>query len=357
MEGLGIRSIEKRFGANEVLRGISFHQNKGEILGVLGPSGSGKTTLLEIIAGLVQPDSGDCTWDGKSFLHIPPHQRNFGLMFQEYVLFPHKNVSENISFGLKMAEENREYVTSRVAEVLDLVGLPGFGDRDVTTLSGGEQQRVALARSLAPQPRLVMLDEPLGALDRTIRERLIEDLREILKDANQTALYVTHDQEEAFTIADRVVILGEGKTVQIGTPQELYYQPINPYVARFLGLTNLIEGRVEISEEGSRLVSELGAWPYNGEGKGTGLILLRPDQMRLGKGNESGQGVIKGTVKTCSFSGANFQIIIQVEDHQLKFILSNLVDETPIEGEEISLYFDHDKAVHFFSQLGDPEDN
>jgi ABC-type Fe3+/spermidine/putrescine transport system ATPase subunit len=356
MEGLGIRSIEKSFGANQVLKGISFHQEKGEILGVLGPSGSGKTTLLEIIAGLVQPDSGDCTWDGKSFLHIPPHQRNFGLMFQEYVLFPHKDVAENISFGLRMAEESREDIKSRVAEVLDLVGLPGFGGRDVATLSGGEQQRVALARSLAPEPRLVMLDEPLGALDRTIRERLIEDLRGILKDANQTALYVTHDQEEAFTIADRVVILGEGKTVQLGTPQEIYYQPQSPYIARFLGLTNLIEGKADTSGSETRLISNLGTWPYHGRGKGEGLILLRPDQVSLGKGKGSRYEEISGILTSSSFTGANFQVLIQTGDYQLKFTLSNLSDELFLEGEEITLYFDPHQALHFYPHSGDLEE-
>ena len=354
MEGLGIQSIEKSFGTHLVLKDISFHQQKGEILGVLGPSGSGKTTLLEIIAGLVQPDSGDCTWDGKSFLHIPPHQRNFGLMFQEYLLFPHKNVTENISFGLRMAEEDQEEIKSRVAEVLDLVGLPGFGGRDVSTLSGGEQQRVALARSLAPEPRLIMLDEPLGALDRTIRERLVEDLRRILKDANQTALYVTHDQEEAFIIVDRVVILGDGRTVQIGTPQEIYYQPQSPYVARFLGLTNMIEGKTDASGGKKRLVSNLGAWPFTGKGKGKGLILLRPDQMTLGKEKGSNHCEINGTLITSSFSGAKFQILVQAGGHQLKFILSNVSDEIPVEGEEISLYFDPDKALHFYPDSRDP---
>jgi ABC-type Fe3+/spermidine/putrescine transport system ATPase subunit len=350
MEGLGIQSIEKSFDDNQVLKGVSFHQEKGEILGVLGPSGSGKTTLLEIIAGLVQPDSGDCTWNGKSFLHIPPHQRNFGLMFQEYVLFPHKNVAENISFGLRMAEKSQEETRSRVAEVLDLVGLPEFGNRDVSTLSGGEQQRVALARSLAPEPRLVMLDEPLGALDRTIREKLIGDLRRILKNAHQTALYITHDQEEAFTIADRVVILGDGKTVQIGSPQEIYYQPQSPYVAKFLGQTNLIEGSVDTSGSESRLLSDLGAWPYIGEGRGEGLILIRPDQMRLDKGKDSDHCEINGILKSSSFSGVNYQILIQVGEHQLKFILSNFSGELPPDGELISLYFDPRKALHFYPQ-------
>ncbi len=245
MGGLEIRNIKRSFEEIEVLQGISFQQAKGEILALLGPSGSGKTTLLEIIAGLAKPDQGDILWDGESLLGTPPHLRNFGLMFQEYVLFPHKNIAENVAFGLKMAGTAREITLNRVIEVLKLVGLEGFEDRDPSTLSGGEQQRIALARSLAPEPRLVMLDEPLGALDRSIRERLVEELREILKSASQTALYVTHDQEEAFRIADRVVILGEGKTAQIGTPREIYHHPNSPYIARFLGMNNLLEGDAE----------------------------------------------------------------------------------------------------------------
>jgi ABC-type Fe3+/spermidine/putrescine transport system ATPase subunit len=348
MEGLEIRNVHKKFGDLAVLQGISFHQKKGEILALLGPSGSGKTTLLDIIAGLIEPDQGDCAWDGKSLRGIPPHQRGFGLMFQEYVLFPHKNVFENIAFGLRMADQEPVTISSRVADVLTLVGLPEYEKRDISTLSGGEQQRVALARSMAPEPRLVMLDEPLGSLDRTIRERLIGELREILKTAAQTALYITHDQEEAFTIADRVVILGEGKTAQIGTPEEIYYQPNSPYVAQFLGMTNLLKASAEPAEEGSLLNTDLGSWTVKKNYQGDGQVLIRPDQVVLTEAEIPGAAVISGKLINRRFSGHTSHVKVQIQDHLLRFILSNQQEDLPPEGQPIQLSFYPDETLQFY---------
>ena len=350
MEGLEILAIHKKFGENPVLQGISFQQNKGEILALLGPSGSGKTTLLEVIAGLVEPDQGDCTWDGTSLLGIPSHLRGFGLMFQEYVLFPHKNVGENIAFGLKMAGKSRDMTLTRVREVLELVGLPGFEERDISTLSGGEQQRVALARSMAPEPRLVMLDEPLGALDRAIRERLVGELRGILKGATQTALYVTHDQEEAFTIADRVVILGEGKTAQIGTPQQIYYHPNSLYVAHFLGMTNLLDGTAKPAGEGSSIKTVLGTWSIKQGYSGQGQVLLRPDRMVLGDLEGEGVNRLSGRLQSKTFSGHTHQIQVQIGDYPLKFVLSDSSGDLPQPGDKITLSFTPDEALHFFPE-------
>jgi ABC-type Fe3+/spermidine/putrescine transport system ATPase subunit len=187
---------------------------------------------------------------------------------------------------------------------------------------------------------------------------LIEELREILKEAQQTALYITHDQEEAFTISDKVVILGEGKAVQIGTPQEIYYHPKDPYVARFLGLTNLIEGRVDVSGKQPSVISTLGEWPYQGSKRGEGLILLRPDQMTLEKEKGTKLCQLSGILKSCSFSGVNFQIMVQSGDYQLKFILSNISDELPLVGDTIALFFDPNKAIHFYpSQRGEEYSN
>lgn len=348
MEGLEIRDIHKAFDNQSVLSGISFQQTPGEILALLGPSGSGKTTLLEIIAGLVEPDSGDCFWDGNSLLGIPPHQRSFGLMFQEYVLFPHKNVRDNVAFGLKMAGEKPEISTARVKETLKLVGLEGFEDRDISTLSGGEQQRVALARSLAPEPKLVMLDEPLGALDRTIRERLVGDLRRILKGAQQTALYVTHDQEEAFSISDRVVILGDGHAAQIGTPQEIYYHPASPYVAKFLGMDNFLEGEAHNNPQGSLIKTRLGEWQTSQDWQGKGSVLLRPDRIQILAKITDSLPCLEGTVLSSRFSGSDLQIELDVDQIQIQFATAESRITVPNVGDKLIICFNPDQAVHFF---------
>ena len=252
---LEIAHIFKSFPDLPVLHDLSLTADEGEIVCLLGPSGCGKSTLLRIIAGLEMPDAGQVAFDGQDLAGVPPHRRHFGLMFQDYALFPHKDVAGNVAFGLRMARLPASEISARVREMLALVGLSGTEQRRVTELSGGEQQRVALARSLAPGPRLLMFDEPLGALDRALREQLMNDLRAILKQVCVTALYVTHDQEEAFAIGDRVAImrarpdLGEGGRIeQIGTPQEVYRQPANATVARFLGFQNLIDGTVAAGE-------------------------------------------------------------------------------------------------------------
>lgn len=348
MEGLEIRDLWKKFGEVDVLQGISFQQERGEILALLGPSGSGKTTLLEIIAGLDAPDQGDCLWNGTSLLGVPPHLRNFGLMFQEYVLFPHKDVGENVAFGLKMAGTDRDITSSRVKDVLDLVGLAGLEDRDPTTLSGGEQQRIALARSLAPEPHLVMLDEPLGALDRSIRDRLIGELRDILKKSSQTALYVTHDQEEAFRIADRVVILGNGKTAQIGTPREIYHQPNSAYTARFLGMNNLLEGKAKLIDGGTILETEIGTWLINTHQEGPGMVLIRPDQIQIGSTAESRNQSLMGTLISSSFSGSVIHLKIDIGGQELGFSCADCGMDLPETGESIKISFDPDKALHFY---------
>jgi len=348
MEGLEIREIWKGFENTPVLNGISFTQPRGEILAILGPSGSGKTTLLEIIAGLVSPDQGDCLWNGVSFLDTPAHQRKFGLMFQEYVLFPHKNVRENVAFGLKMSGAGKVEKNHRVDQVLELVGLPGIQERDISTLSGGEQQRVALARSLAPEPRLVMLDEPLGALDRTIRERLVGELREILKKASQTAIYVTHDQEEAFTIADRIVILGDQKIAQIGTAREIYFQPNSPYIANFLGLSNLLDGSARTVEGGSEITTKLGVWRINQEVQGPGKVLIRPDMIQLPKDEGQIGSRLSGTLTSSTFTGISHQIRVKVGEMNFRFFIAHQDIDLPAPGERITIQFDPADAIQFF---------
>ena len=233
---LTLNNIHKSYEGKPLLKGISLEVAAGETVCLLGPSGSGKSTLLRIISGLEEAESGDVLWDGENLLSTPPHERNFGLFFQDYALFPHLNVFDNIAFGLKMQKLEIEEIRERTDSVLKQVGLSGFEQRSVTDLSGGEQQRVALARTLAPRPRLLMFDEPLGALDRRLREYLLDELKEILAESQVPAIYVTHDQAEAFTLAHRVMLLHEGLIVQRGTPADVCENPASAWVSEFLGL-------------------------------------------------------------------------------------------------------------------------
>lgn len=239
---LELRRISKMYEGKSLLTDISFTLKAGETICLLGASGSGKSTLLRMIAGLESPDAGNILFNGVDLALIPPHARDFGLVFQDYGLFPHLNVFDNIAFGLRMRKISPAKIQPRVSALLNQVNLDGFENRKVTDLSGGEQQRVALARVLAPGPRLLMFDEPLGALDRTLKEDLLSQLRAILQKAKVPALYVTHDQEEAFAIADRILLLHEGEIVREGTPSEVWSNPGSVWAARFLRVGNVIEG-------------------------------------------------------------------------------------------------------------------
>ena len=233
---LNVLKVSKRFGATVALDELSLDVADDEIIAILGPSGCGKSTLLRVIAGLETPDAGVVRWNGQDLAEVPVHLRAFGLMFQDLALFPHRDVKANVAFGLRMARWSREATEARVAEVLDWVDLARFGERDIDGLSGGEAQRVALARTLAPRPRLVMLDEPLGALDRLLRERLVSEVRGVLKQARTPSVYVTHDHAEAEGVADRVAIMRDGRVVQIGSLPDIRSQPRDEWVARFVGV-------------------------------------------------------------------------------------------------------------------------
>src|SRR5262245_10511312 len=232
---LEIQSLSVRYDGVRALDHVDLLVGDGEIVSVLGPSGSGKSTLLRAVAGLVPEATGTVCWDGVDLAKVPPHQRGFGLMFQDHVLFPHRDVLGNVSFGLRMQHRPAAELASRARDTLALVGLEGFEHRRVSELSGGEQQRVALARALAPAPRLLMLDEPLGSLDRALRDRLVADLRALFVRLQLTIIFVTHDHDEAFALADRVVVVHEGRIARAGTPAEVWAQPGSDVVARFLG--------------------------------------------------------------------------------------------------------------------------
>jgi thiamine transport system ATP-binding protein len=236
---LETHEVTVAFDDEIALNGLDLSVAAGEILAIMGPSGSGKSTLLRVIAGLQQADSGSVRWDGERIDTVPPHKRGFGLMFQDYALFPHKTVAGNVGFGLRMQDRSQKEVRARTLEVVELVGLGGYGERSVGTLSGGEQQRVALARTLAPEPRLLLLDEPIGSLDLALREHLMLEMREIFEHLDVIVLYVTHDRGEAFAVADRVAVVRDGRIVRDGSPREIWSDPRSRFVARFLGMENI----------------------------------------------------------------------------------------------------------------------
>lgn len=244
---LSLQGATVRFGGRPVLDAVDLDVAEHEIVCVLGPSGSGKSTLLRTVAGLQPLDAGRVVLDGHDQGGVPAHKRGVGLMFQDHQLFPQRDVGGNVAFGLRMQGTSRSGQAARVRELLDLVGLPGARDRAVASLSGGEQQRVALARALAPRPRLLMLDEPLGQLDRSLRERLVVELRQLFGELGTTVLAVTHDQGEAFALADRVVVMRDGRIAQSGTPLEVWQRPADAFVARFLGFDNVVDATVSAS--------------------------------------------------------------------------------------------------------------
>jgi len=344
--GLNLVNIDKSFGEIYALRGVSFDVDPGEIVALLGPSGCGKSTTLMLIAGLETPDRGEITWNGEPLAGVPPHQRGFGLMFQDYALFPHKNIFENVAFGLRMTHLPETEVKKRVAAALELVGLQDFARRDVLTLSGGEQQRVALARSLAPHPYLLMLDEPLGALDRTLRERLIVELGDILQHLHQTAIYVTHDQEEAFALADRVVLLNAGQVEQIGSPQEIYREPASIFAAKFLGMENLIRGVAHQAEGGYVVECSLGNIPLPQTVDGEITLLLRPDAVNL---SYQGTCHLDGQVVRRSFRGNSCRITVEVNQTKLTFDFPSN-QPVPKVGEGVQLSFDPSEAIQIFKE-------
>ena len=329
---LSIRDIYKTYEGAPLLNGLSFDLAQGEIIALLGTSGSGKSTLLRIIAGLEEEESGAVYWDGVDLAQTPAHQRGFGLMFQDYALFPHRNVYENIAFGLRMQKRPEAEIEKIVGERLKSIRMESFSKRPVTELSGGEQQRVALARALAPDPRLLMLDEPLGALDRGLREELTKELRQTLRDSHKPVIYVTHDRQEAFGLADRLLILHNGVIVQDGSPQELFESPANAWVAEFLGLGNLISAndltKNAIQEE-KRKTSDDVVW------------LLRPFDVQIGVFMNETPFQFEGEILDCVYMGERYQTKLRTAQGTVLSI------ETPhlcVMGEKIKVYWPAEKV-------------
>ncbi|MFH1610119.1 MAG: ABC transporter ATP-binding protein [Candidatus Bipolaricaulota bacterium] len=286
MPALEVRSLTKRFGAVTAVDNLSLAVDEGEAVALLGPSGCGKTTVLRMIAGLEQPDAGQVFISGQEVTRWPPEARGVGLVFQSYALFPHLSVAANIAYGLRFVRGGDR--KARVGELLEVVGLAGYGRRRPHELSEGQKQRVALTRALAPAPRILLLDEPLSALDAALRKELRAELKRILTDLGMTALYVTHDQEEALVLADRVAVMRAGRLEQVAPPEELYLEPRTPFVATFLGRTNLWPGRV-ISVDGEQAVVEVAGERLMATGTAVQVgdeihLFFRPEWVRVGEG-------------------------------------------------------------------------
>ncbi len=298
-DGLSVRDVVVHYRDDDgtvatAVDGVSLDVGAGEVVALLGPSGSGKSTLLRAVAGLEPLSAGSIAWGGEDLVGVPPHRRGFGLMFQDGQLFGHLDVAGNVAFGLEVQHVAKAARRERVAELLELVGLSGFGRREVATLSGGERQRVALARSLAPRPRLLLLDEPLSALDRALRERLADEVREVLVATGTPALFVTHDHDEAFAVADRISVMHEAHLLQIDTPPVLWHSPASRTVAQFLGY----EAFVEV---GAGVATALGS-------DGSSVLALGPGSLRVTE-----DGPLRGTVRSAGFRRGVVELDVDVD--------------------------------------------
>ena len=309
MSRVGVEGATKLYGAFRALDAVSLEVGNGEFFGLLGPSGSGKTTLLRAIAGFVPLNEGRILFDGEPVEDVPAHRRNIGMVFQSYALFPHRTVERNIGFGLEVRGAGRGEIAARVREMLEMVRLSGFEARYPNELSGGQQQRVALARALAPHPRVLLLDEPLGALDRRLRQEMQIELREIQSRLGITTIFVTHDQEEALTLSDRIAILNDGRIVQVGEPVTVYEQPATLFAAQFLGDANVFTGR----PDGRRLVLPDGTAILTARGPAAGMAIVRPEKIAVtGKPPPQGANVLAGEVLQATYSGASVTYRVRV---------------------------------------------
>lgn len=310
-----LKNISKNFEDQQVLKGIDLNIYENEFLTLLGPSGCGKTTLLRIIGGFEEPSNGQLIFDGKDISKVPPYKREVNTVFQKYALFPFLNVADNIAFGLNLKKMDKDVIEKKVSRMLELVGLKGFEKRDVTLLSGGQQQRVAIARALVNEPKVLLLDEPLGALDAKLRKDMQTELKKIQKEVGITFIFVTHDQEEALSMSDTIVVLNDGVIQQIGTPMDIYNEPQNRFVAEFIGESNIIEGNM-IKD---CLVNFDGIdWECVDKGFKDNEdieVVLRPEDMDV---VEPEAGKVSGTIISKVFMGVHYEYLVKTKNRNYK---------------------------------------
>ena len=334
---INIEHLSKSFGDKKVLDDINLYINKGEFITFLGPSGCGKTTLLRMIAGFLNPDEGKILMDGKDLAGVPPHKRPLNTVFQRYALFPHLDVYDNIAFGLKLAKVPQDEIDSRVRKILKLVAMSDYEDRDVTTLSGGQQQRIAIARALVNRPKVLLLDEPLSALDLKMRKDMQIELKEMHQKLGITFIYVTHDQEEALTLSDTIVVMNEGKIQQIGTPKDIYNEPVNCFVADFIGESNILKGRM-IRDYRVAFIKHEFDCVDSGFGEDVTVdVVVRPEDIYFT--TDPAKCQFKAKVNSCTFKGVHYEMWVDTDTGYELMIQ----DYDPYEvGSEVMLYIDPD---------------
>ncbi|HEY0442597.1 MAG TPA: ABC transporter ATP-binding protein [Candidatus Limnocylindrales bacterium] len=349
MAFLELTGIQKRFGDVAAVHDFNLAAERGEFISFLGPSGCGKTTTLRMIAGFEQPTAGTITVDGADMTHRPANRRNVGMVFQSYALFPNMSVADNIGFGLKVRKRPKDQIRKRVGELLELINLPDKGNRYPYQLSGGQQQRVALARALAIEPQVLLLDEPLSALDAKIRVALRHEIRSIQRQLGITTVYVTHDQEEALSLSDRVVVMSEGRVEQIGPPSEIYNFPATSFVASFVGTLNLLSAKVvdaptgRLDLAGQEIRASAG---IAGASAGTIVsVALRPESISLGEG-APGDNRLRGPLQDVSFLGSIVRMRLSLGDAAVSFDTFNDPNlELPSVGSVVTVSFPHEASL------------
>ncbi len=344
-----VSNVSKRFDAAEVLKDISFSVYEGEFLSLLGPSGCGKSTCLRILAGFEEPNEGEVWIDGKDMKGVPPNKRDVSMVFQDYSLFPHMNVFENVAFGLKERKENKAEIRRKVKDALELVRLPGFESRSPTKLSGGQKQRVAIARSLVLNPKVLLLDEPLGALDLKLRKQMQSELKALQDQVGITFIYVTHDQEEALTMSDRIVVLDKGVIQQVGTPMEIYNTPQSRFVADFIGETTFFNGLVKRAE-GNEAIVDIGELHIcvskEGVEIGQAVILsIRPEHVKMEEEALSQRNLFQGRVVGSTYKGATVEYTVSLSNGQQVRATANARGRLPQQGDQIHVGWGVEQVV------------